>query len=66
MLLDFPVTRDGLGDLGDRILIPIVLASVPDEHPSRSFDLLNQLVPFHAISSSPRCFTQGISPLVRS
>ena len=49
VLLDFLVTRDGLGNFGDRILIPIVFASVPDEHSSRSFDFLDQLAPFHAI-----------------
>ena len=49
MFLDFLMTRNGLGDFGERILIPIVLASVPDEHPSRSLDFPDQLAPFHAI-----------------
>jgi hypothetical protein len=44
------------------ILIPIVLPAMPNENCTFCFDLLNQLAPFHANSSSECWRTFGIAP----
>ena len=52
MLLDLAVSRDGLGNFGRRILIPVVPPAVADEDRAEFFDFPDQVAVLHAISSS--------------
>ena len=46
-LVDFIMSRDGLGDLRPGILIPVVLAAVPDEDTTHLRELLDERDPLH-------------------
>jgi hypothetical protein len=46
-LFDLTMSRDWLTLLGARVLIPIVLASMPDEHATHRCQLLDQFNAFH-------------------
>ncbi len=52
IFFDLDVSRHGLTNFCHRILIPIVLATVPNENCTFLFDLLDQLASLHASSSS--------------
>jgi hypothetical protein len=43
-----------LGNLCARVPIPIMYSTVANKHTTLRLDLLDQLAPLHAISSSPR------------
>src|SRR5215470_16880973 len=55
-----------LANLCRRILIPIVLATMANEHTALRLDLLDQLASLQASSSSACCRTLGIFPVDRS
>ena len=52
MLINFPVSRNGLGDLGEGIVIPIMVASMTNKNTAKFPDLLHEIAVFHASSSS--------------
>jgi hypothetical protein len=66
MLFDFVVPWNGLTDLRFRVLIPVVLATVPNEHRTLLLDGANQVTALYAISSSACWRTAGIAPEERS
>ena len=49
IFLEFPMARNRLAHLGAGILIPIMLAAVPDEHATHPGEFLNEFGAFHAI-----------------
>lgn len=67
IFIDFGVAWDGLGDTCFAILIPIVLAAMPDELTANFFEFADQVLSFHdeRLSSAMRRIP-GISPLVKS
>ena len=66
MFLDLGVARDGLGNLRGRVVIPIVLSTVTNEHTPNGFKLSDEIFALHRTVSSASFRTPGISPLVRS
>lgn len=66
MFVDLSVAGDRLTGRGSRILIPIVLASMANEDASVLLKLPDEVVAFHASSSSATWRTPGIFPPVRS
>ena len=67
VLVDLPMPWHGLGYPSSRILIPVVLAAVPDELTTAVLDLANQVRPFHdEKESSATLRMPRISPLVKS
>lgn len=66
MLIDFGVSRYGLRHFRDRIMIPIVLATVANKDTTTCFKLPNKVFALHRRVSSANLRTPGISPLVRS
>jgi len=47
VLLDFAMARNRLAHFRARILIPIMLPSVPDEHAAHARELLNEVKTLH-------------------
>ena len=67
VLVDLAMPWHGLGNLRSRILIPVVLAAVPDELATIFLKLANQVRPFQEErESSATLRMPGLSPLVRS
>jgi len=66
VLVDFVVPWNGLANLGDGLLIPVVFATVPDEGGSSLFDFLDKVAPLQAATSSAWRRTQGTAPPTRS
>jgi hypothetical protein len=52
VLVNLAVSGHSLTNLGDRILIPVVLGAVADEHRSLILDLADQIATLDATSSS--------------
>jgi len=66
MFVDFVVPGNGLADLGQGLLISVVLAAVPDENGAGLIDFLNEFPPLQAEASSAWRRTHGMVPLRRS
>lgn len=49
MLIDFPMTGNGLADLCPGILVPIMPTAMTDHDASALFDAANKIDSFHAI-----------------
>jgi len=60
------MARHWLAHAGARVLIPVVFASVANEHATHRRELLNEFDPLHGTWSSARLRTHGIAPLVTS
>ena len=52
MLINFSVSRNGLGGLGGRVVIPIMIAAMANKNAAKLLDLPDQIAMFHASSSS--------------
>ena len=57
---------DRLGSFCYRVLIPIVISTMPDENTTHLLQLPDQIFSFQATSSSETLRTQGMTPLVKS
>jgi hypothetical protein len=66
MFVDIRVPRDGLRNFRGGIVIPIVLATVPDEETAERFKLPDKLLALHGSVNSASLRTPGIAPLVSS
>jgi len=67
IVVDFAVPGHGLGDTRLGILVPIVLAAVPNEPATGFFELADQVGSFHdETESSATLRIPGMSPLVKS
>src|SRR5262249_52280089 len=66
LFVNLAMSRHGLPDPGLRVLIPVVLRTVPDEDAAESLDLLDQLGPLHETINSSTLRIPGSSPLAMS
>ena len=58
--LDFTMPRDRLGQSSDRVPIPIMLRTVPNQLAAESFDCPNEFDPFHDTTRSSTLRIPGI------
>ncbi len=65
-ILDFGMSRHWLRYLCGGIVIPIVPLAVAQEDATHPVKALDQVGPFHWITNSPTCRTQGMAPLSSS
>lgn len=66
MFIDLTMSRDGFGDLGGEISIPVVIAAMPNQNTAHLFNFAYEIEPFHANSNSALCRMPGMSPLTMS
>ena len=66
VLFDLPMPGYGLGDTRDRVAVPVVLGSVPDQLAAELLDGPDQIQPLHETTNSPTLRVPGICPPVRS
>lgn len=64
--MNLGVAWNRLGYFRDGILIPIVLAAMPNKHAALRFQLSDEILALHWRVNSASFRTPGIAPLVRS